>query len=90
VSPGGAAPSIIFVEGFRLSRNALSFFRSVRVFLSGLADSSAFHEVSLCREVSIIFTSNGPIVYRCEANDSASCRSAAIASRKTNGRPRFQ
>jgi NAD(P)-dependent dehydrogenase (short-subunit alcohol dehydrogenase family) len=41
---------------------------AVRVFLSGLVDSSAFHEVSLVREVSIDFTSNGPLIHRWEAN----------------------
>ena len=45
-----------------------SFFRAVRVFLSGLVDSSGFHEVSLGREVSIDFTSNGPLIHRWEAN----------------------
>ena len=65
--PRQAAPSVILDEGYRLSRNAHSFFCAVRVFLSGLIDSSAFHNDSLGREVSIIFTSNGPLIYRWES-----------------------
>ena len=66
--PCGAASSTILDEGHRPSRRVHSFFGVVRVFLSGLVDSSAFHEVSLGREVSIGLTSNGPLVYRWEAN----------------------
>jgi hypothetical protein len=54
-------------EGPRLSRSAHTFFRAVRIFLSGLVDSAAFQEVSLGREVSIIFTSGGFLIYRQEA-----------------------
>jgi hypothetical protein len=67
---GGAAPSLILDEGHRLRRSAHSFFRAVRGFLSGSIDSSAFQEVSSGREVSIIFTSNGPLIYRWERNSS--------------------
>ena len=69
VRPCGAAPSIILDEGHRLTRSAHGFFRAVRVFLSGLVDTSAFQEVSLGREISISFTSNGPLIYRWEANN---------------------
>jgi benzaldehyde dehydrogenase (NAD) len=69
VPPCGAASSTILDEEHRLSRSVHSFFRAVRVFLSGLVDSSAFQEVSLGREVSIVFTSNGPLIYRWEANN---------------------
>jgi hypothetical protein len=62
----GAAPSLVLDEGHRLRRTAHSFFRAVRVVLSGSINSSAFQEVSLGREVSIIFTSNGPLIYRWE------------------------
>jgi hypothetical protein len=68
VPPCGTAPSIVLEEGHRLRRIAHSFFRTVRVFLSGPADSSAFQEVSLSREVSIVFTSNGLLIYRWEVN----------------------
>src|ERR1700674_1047359 len=79
-----------------------SFFRAVRVFLSGLVDSSAFHEVSLGREVSIDFTSNGPLIHRWEANKyltrveshtrsgtagSRECRSNAWGDPKRSPRP---
>ena len=69
VPPSGTAPSLILDEGHRLRRSAHSFFRAVRVFLSGLVDSSAFQDVSSGREVSIIFTSNSPLIYRWESNN---------------------
>jgi len=69
ILPSRAAPSVILDEGYRLSRSAHSFFRAVRVFLSGLVDSSAFQDVSSGREVSIIFTSNSPLIYRWESNN---------------------
>ena len=53
ILPCRAVPSVILDEGYRLSRSAHSFFRAVRVFLSGLIDSSAFQDVSSGREVSI-------------------------------------
>ena len=68
VPPCGAAPSIISDEGPRLSRSAHGLFRAVRVFLSGFVDSAAFQEISLGREVSIIFTSSGPLIYRQKVN----------------------
>jgi hypothetical protein len=64
VPPCGAAPSIFLDEGHRLRRTAHRFFRAVRAFLSGPIDTSAFQEVSLGREVSNVFTSNGPLIYR--------------------------
>jgi len=69
ILPCRAAPSVTLDEGYRLSRSAHSFFRAVRVFLSGLVDSSAFQDVSSGREVSIIFTSNSPLIYRWESNN---------------------
>lgn len=65
VTPRGAAASLILDEGHRHS-GLHRFFRAVRVSLSGPIDSSAFQEVSLGREVSIIFTSSGPLIYRSE------------------------
>jgi len=64
VPPCGAP--IMLDEGHRLRRATHSFIRAVRVFLSGPVDSSAFQEVSLGREVSVAFTSNGPLIYRWE------------------------
>jgi hypothetical protein len=55
-------------QGYRQRPAFRSFFHAVRVFLSG--PSSAFQEVSLGREVSVVFTSNGPLIYRWEANNS--------------------
>jgi hypothetical protein len=64
----GASTPIILDEGHRLVRTAQSFFRAVRIFLSDMMDSSAFHEISSDREISIIFTSNGPLIYRWKSN----------------------
>jgi hypothetical protein len=69
VPPCGAASSIILEEGHCPSRGVHGFFRAVRVSLSGAVNSSGFQEVSLGREVSIVFTSNGPLIYRWEANN---------------------
>jgi hypothetical protein len=69
ILPCRAAPSVILDEGYRLSRSAHNFFRAVRVFLSGLIDSSAFYSDSLGREVSVVFTSTGPLIYRWESNN---------------------
>jgi hypothetical protein len=68
VRRSSAAPSLVLDEGHLLRRTAQSFFRGVRIVLSGSIDSSAFQEVSLGREVSIMFTSNGPLIYRWEGN----------------------
>ena len=65
VTSRGAAASNILDEGHRHS-GLHRFFRAVRVSLSGPIDSSAFQEDSLNREVSIIFTSSGPLLYRWE------------------------
>jgi hypothetical protein len=46
-----------------------SFFVAVRAFVSDLIDDSAYQQVSLGREVFVIFTSNGPLVYRAERNN---------------------
>jgi len=67
--PCPTAPSVILEEGYRLRRTAHSFFHAIRTFLSGLVDSSAFQDVSSGREVSIIFTSNSPLIYRWESNN---------------------
>ena len=57
---------------FRSSCNDNSvdnFFRAVRVFLYGLVDSSAFQEVSLGQEVSIVFHFQGSADLPMEANN---------------------
>jgi len=64
VPPCQAAPSVTLDQGHRLSRTPLSFLRAARVLLSGLIDDCPFQEVSLRREASIVFTANGPLVYR--------------------------
>ena len=69
ILPGPAAPSAILDKGGRLSHSAHRFFRVARVFLSGLIDSCVFHNHSLGREVSVLFTSTGPVIYRWESNN---------------------
>jgi hypothetical protein len=69
IRPGPVAPSIILDKGGRLSHRTDRFFRVARVFLSGLIDGSAFHNDSLGREVSVLFTSNGPLIYRWESKN---------------------
>jgi hypothetical protein len=76
VPPCGAP--IILDEGHRLRRATHSFFRAVRVFLSGPVDSSAFQQVSLGGEVSVVFTSNGPLIYRWEGNNSNNRKPRAV------------
>jgi hypothetical protein len=68
VPPCRAAPCVTLDQGYRLSRTPRSFLRAARVFLSGLVDNSPFQEASLRREASILFTGNGPLVYRWEAD----------------------
>ena len=76
--PEGAAPSIILDDRHRVGRNTDRFFRGVRFLFSGLLDSSAFQEVSLGREVSVIFTTNTPLVYRCRADNASNGPTPAI------------
>jgi hypothetical protein len=64
-----SAISVITEEESRTHRNWSSFSVAVRAFVSSLVDDSAFQDVSLGREISIIFTSNGPLVYRPETNN---------------------
>jgi hypothetical protein len=69
VPSDSAAPSTILDEGQRPSRSAYSVFRVIRLLLSALVDRSAFQDISSSREISVIFTSNGPLVYRLETNN---------------------
>ena len=64
VPPWGAAPSVILDGGHRVRRAAHSIFGAVGFFLSDSVDSSPFQDVSLGREISIIFSSNGPLIYK--------------------------
>ena len=64
-----SATSVIAEEESRTHRNRLSFFVAVRAFASRVIDGSAYQDVSLGREIFVIFTSNGPLVYRLETNN---------------------
>jgi hypothetical protein len=50
-------------------RRRVSFLAAVRALVRRLVDDSAYHEVSLRREISVIFTANGPLIYQPRAND---------------------
>jgi hypothetical protein len=69
VLPGDPASSIILEERHGVSRNTRRFFSAVRAVLYRLVDSSAFEEISSGREVSVIFTVNGPLIYRWESKN---------------------
>jgi hypothetical protein len=69
VPPCRLAPSTIADERQRPSRSAYSVFRPIGMFFSGLADSSAYQGISSAREISIIFTANGPLMYRWESHN---------------------
>ena len=58
-----------FVETDRGREHPRSFLANLRTFLFGLVDRSAFQDVSLGREISVVFTSNGPLVYRRQTNN---------------------
>jgi hypothetical protein len=65
--PRAAGHPRLLIESGRCG-NWYAFFRSLRAVLSGVLDSSAYDQVSLGREVSVAFTSQGPVVYRCGRN----------------------
>jgi hypothetical protein len=64
----GATDLATFDDGQRSSRSVSNFFRAVRAFLSRLTDCSAYQDVSSGREISVVFTPNGPLIYRWESN----------------------
>jgi hypothetical protein len=76
-------------ERDRRQKHPRSSFGSLRALLFRLIDSSAFRVVSLGREVSIIFTANGPLIYRLETNQDVRNKSARQAGGGTSsgGRP---
>jgi hypothetical protein len=62
------ASIICEVEG-RGDRSKGNFFITIRAFVCSLVDDSAYREISLGRETSIIFTVNGPLIYQPRANE---------------------
>jgi hypothetical protein len=66
VLPHAATAFVISDNAPPSSNGARKLFRAIRAFLSNVTNSSAFQDISLNQRVEIIFTSNGPIVYRCE------------------------
>jgi len=59
-----------------------AFFRSLRAAISGVLDSSAYDQISLGREVSVAFTSQGPVVYRYGRNSAADVSPTGERNRK--------
>jgi hypothetical protein len=66
--PGAGPPRALGYRALLIEsagrRCLFTFFRSLRAVLSGVLDSSPYNQVSLGREVSVAFTSQGPVVYR--------------------------
>jgi hypothetical protein len=66
--PGAGPPRAVGYRALLIEgagrRSLFTFFRSLRAALSGVLDSSPYGQVSLGREVSVAFTSQGPVVYR--------------------------
>jgi hypothetical protein len=61
--------SMIRKEEKRSDRSRVSFFAAVRALVRRLVDDSAYREICLRRETSVIFTANGPLIYQPRAND---------------------
>jgi hypothetical protein len=68
--------SVIREEEGRIDRGGCKFLAAFRAFIRRLIDDSAYHEVSLRRETSVIFTANGPLIYQPGANDQVQNRPA--------------
>ena len=70
--PGAGPPRALGYRALLIEgagrRCLFAFFRSLRVVLSGVVDSSPYDQVSVGREVSVAFTSQGPVVYRYRRN----------------------
>jgi hypothetical protein len=58
-------------ERIRVDHCWHSLVRSIRAILRGSLDSSAYQQFSLSREISIVFTSQGPLLYRGSARNTA-------------------
>ena len=67
-------------------RGWYAFFRSLRAVLSGVLDSTPYDQISSGREVSVVFTSQGPVIYRYGRNSAVD---SAPATQETNRTARF-
>jgi hypothetical protein len=79
--PRAAVRPRLLIEGSG-RRSWYTFFRSLRAVLSGLLDRSAYDQTSLGREVSVAFTSQGPVVYRNGRNNAVDSVSASVKLRE--------
>ena len=79
--PGGGPPWVAGHPKLLIERNGrrcwYTFFRSLRTLLAGVLDCSAYDQVSLGREVSVAFTSPGPLIYRYVGNTAQKSGSVA-------------
>jgi hypothetical protein len=61
-------------------RRLWNLFRTIRRFHSDWLDASPYHHVSSGRELSMVVTSNGPLVYRWDSNGQRTKRGDADQS----------
>jgi hypothetical protein len=78
--PQAAGHAKLLVKG-RGHRSWYTFFRSLRAILSGVLDSTPYDQISVGREVSVAFTSQGPVIYRYGRNSAVD---SVPATRETN------
>jgi hypothetical protein len=83
--PQAAGHPKLLIEG-RVRRSWYTFFRSLRAVLSGVIDSTPYDQISLGREVSVAFTSQGPVIYRFGRNSAVD---SVSATRDTSPEARF-
>jgi hypothetical protein len=73
ILPDAATALVVSENGPSSISGTRKLFRALRAFLSSIGDSSAFQDISVKQQVEIIFTSNGPLIYRCEPTKKVSC-----------------
>jgi len=78
----GGHPKLVIESSGR--RCWYAFFRSLRAVISGVLDSSGYEQISLGREVSVVFTSQGPVVYKYGRNSTVDA--SAAGERNLNAR----
>jgi hypothetical protein len=74
-----------FLAESRGRRSWYAFFRCLRAVLSRVLDRSVYDQISLGREVSVVFTAQGPVIYRYGWNSAVDVSPTG----ETNGKARF-